>query len=65
MGSWAGTTKADFKVGVFPLPSRSGDVVQGLNYGQALGVSATTKYPTRLRPSQSLARPEKAPTSLN
>ena len=61
MGTWAGTTKADFKVGLFPLPSRSGDVVQGLNNGQALGVSATTKNATRLRPSQSLARSENAP----
>ena len=49
MGTWAGTTKADFNVGVFPLPSKSGDVVQGLNYGQALGVSATTKYPAQAR----------------
>ena len=32
-------------MGVFPLPSKSGDVVQGPNHGQALGVSATTKYP--------------------
>lgn len=49
MGTWAGTTKADFNVGVFPLPSDSGDVVQGLNYGQALAVSATTKFPAQAR----------------
>ena len=27
------------------MPRKSEEVVQGLNYGQALGVSATTKYP--------------------
>ena len=49
MGSWAGTTTADFTVGVFPLPSSGGDVVIGQNYGQALAISATTKYPVQAR----------------
>jgi len=50
MGSWAGTTKADFNVGVFALPGEdSGKTVLGLNYGQALAVSATTKYPAQAR----------------
>lgn len=49
MGSWAGTTTADFNVGVFPLPSSNGDVVIGQNYGQALAISATTKYPAQAR----------------
>lgn len=47
MGSWAGATKADFEVGVFPLPSTSGSPAFGLNYGQALAVSATTKFPAQ------------------
>jgi len=49
MGSWAGTTKADFNVGVFALPGASSSPTLGLNYGQALYVSATTKYPAAAR----------------
>jgi ABC-type glycerol-3-phosphate transport system substrate-binding protein len=45
MGSWAGATKADFEIGVFPLPGATTDTTLGLNYGQALAVSATTKFP--------------------
>jgi len=47
MGTWAGTTKASFNVGVFPLPGTTSKKVQGLNYGQALYVSAKTKYPAQ------------------
>jgi hypothetical protein len=49
MGTWAGTTKANFNVGVFPLPGTSSKAVQGLNYGQALYISANTKYPAQAR----------------
>jgi ABC-type glycerol-3-phosphate transport system substrate-binding protein len=49
MGSWAGTTKAPFNVGVFPLPGATKTPTLGLNYGQALYVSAKTKYPAQSR----------------
>jgi ABC-type glycerol-3-phosphate transport system substrate-binding protein len=49
MGSWAGTTKVNFNVGVFPLPGATSAPTLGLNYGQALYVSAKTKYPAAAR----------------
>ena len=50
MGSWAGTTKASFSVGVFPLPGqKAGQTTLGLNYGQALAISAKTKFPAQAR----------------
>ncbi|MBG6055325.1 multiple sugar transport system substrate-binding protein [Salinibacterium sp. CAN_S4] len=49
MGSWAGASQVDFNVGVFALPSSSGDYTLGLNYGQALAVSATTKFPAQAK----------------
>jgi len=49
MGSWAGTTKANFNIGVFPLPGATSTPTLGLNYGQALYVSAKTKYPAAAR----------------
>lgn len=45
MGSWAGAMETDFEVGVVPFPTESGDAVLGVNFGQALAVSSTSKYP--------------------
>ncbi|SCF25947.1 ABC transporter substrate-binding protein [Micromonospora mirobrigensis] len=49
MGSWAGATKANFEIGVVPLPTADGKAVISKNFGQALYVSAKTKYPAQAR----------------
>ncbi|MFE7845291.1 ABC transporter substrate-binding protein [Microbacterium sp. NPDC057407] len=45
MGSWAGAVQTDFSAGVVPFPTDSGDTVLGVNFGQALAVSATSEFP--------------------
>jgi ABC-type glycerol-3-phosphate transport system substrate-binding protein len=49
MGSWAGTTKADFEVGVFAIPTDDGSTVISQNFGQALAISAKTEFPDQAR----------------
>lgn len=49
MGSWAGTLKPKFDVGVFPLPTADGSTVLSQNFGQALYISAKTKAPAQAR----------------
>lgn len=49
MGTWAGASTTNFDAGVFPLPTEDGSAVFGLNYGQALAISADTEFPAQAR----------------